>query len=1314
VVLSISDVNHTYRVLPLHFNVCTAYVNTCRGAVRCCTSDVSQVKINEMKMQAYFEVKNSRDFTGKVVLVTGSSSGIGEGIVKLFAILGANVVVTGRNETEIQRVAKEVLELSPNKLKPLQVSADLTKTDDIKKLIDETIKTFGKLDVLVNNSGIVPNLDIHDKNVMEEWDKVMNIDLRAVVEVIHSAVPHLEASKGVIINISSGAAGLNMLTRVLALQLAPKGVRVNTVSPGVTKVPAMPAGREQVYEPYIPLRSVDVIQSRNFTDKVVLITGSSSGIGEGIAKLFAVLGAKVVVTGRKEADVHKVALELEKLSPYKIKPLEVAADLTKSEDINRLVEQTIKTFGKLDVLVNNAGAGKATLIGDPDLLKSWDFTFGIDLRAVVELTHAAVPYLEKTNGTIIDTSSIAATYPGSSAYNCAKAGLNMLAEVLALELGPKGIRVNTISPGFTEVDTHSLPPDVQKLIVKQTPLRRVGQPLDMAKAVAFLASTDAHSGIGEGIAKLFAVLGAKVVVTGRKEADVHKVALELEKLSPYKIKPLEVVADLTKSEDITRLVDQTIKTFGKLDVLVNNAGGGASTYIWDSGLLAAWDQIFNINLRGVVELIHTTVPHLEKTNGTIIDTSSIAGIAPFSDMVAYSSAKAALTMLAKVLALELGPKGIRVNTLSAKAALNMLAKVLALELGPKGIRVNTISPGYTEVESHLLPPDFRKIIEKQTPLKHVIQSRNFTDKVVLVTGSSSGIGEGIVKLFAVLGAKVVVTARKVADVHRVALELEKLSPYKIKPLEVAADLTKPEDINRLVEQTIKTFGKLDVLVNNAGIGLATFIKDTGLMATWDQVFNVDLRAVIELTHSAVPYLEKTNGTIIDTSSILDTAPRLSAMAYNCAKAALTMLAKVLALELGPKGIRVNTISPGFTEVESHLFPPDFKKLVEKRTPLKLILVTGSSSGIGAEITKLFSILGARVVVTGRKAPEVEKVAKEVQELSPKQLKPLQVVADLTKTEDLNRLLDETIKTFGKLDVLVNNAGIYFNTTIGDANLLTKWDQIFAIDLRAVVQLIQQSVPHLKKTNGTIIDISAIEGTRPGIVKLFAILGAKVVVTGRNATEIAKVAQEVQLLSPEGLKPLQVVADLGKSDDINKLISQTISTFGKLDVLVNNAGVYPMSPIDDTNFMKTFDQVFNIDLRAIVETIQISVPYMAKTNGTIINISSIAALHPAALDMLTRVLALELGPRGIRVNTINPGTIQVPHMDMSVDLIKKMVKNIINLTPLERLGQPLDVAKGVVFLASSDADFITGANIVVDGGFGFNDHAEASVYHHILT
>ena len=85
--------------------------------------------------------------------------------------------------------------------------------------------------------------------------------------------------------------------------------------------------------------------------------------------------------------------------------------MTKSEDITKLVDQTIKKFGKLDVLVNNAGIGLGTRIGDKKLLEAWDQVFGVDVRAVVEVIHTALPYLEKTNGTIIDTSSVAGTIP---------------------------------------------------------------------------------------------------------------------------------------------------------------------------------------------------------------------------------------------------------------------------------------------------------------------------------------------------------------------------------------------------------------------------------------------------------------------------------------------------------------------------------------------------------------------------------------------------------------------------------------------------------------------------------------------------------------------------------------------------------------------------------------------------------------------------------------------------------------------------------------------------------------------------------------
>ncbi|CAG2180562.1 unnamed protein product, partial [Oppiella nova] len=129
----------------------------------------------------YKQAKNSRDFTGKVVLVTGSSSGIGEGIAKLFSVLGANVVVTGRKEDQVKRVAQEVQELSPKKLKPLAVVADVTKSDDLNNLMNQTIKTFGKLDVLVNNAGMGMFVSVKDKNLMKVFDNVLRINLRAYV-----------------------------------------------------------------------------------------------------------------------------------------------------------------------------------------------------------------------------------------------------------------------------------------------------------------------------------------------------------------------------------------------------------------------------------------------------------------------------------------------------------------------------------------------------------------------------------------------------------------------------------------------------------------------------------------------------------------------------------------------------------------------------------------------------------------------------------------------------------------------------------------------------------------------------------------------------------------------------------------------------------------------------------------------------------------------------------------------------------------------------------------------------------------------------
>ncbi|CAG2107065.1 unnamed protein product [Medioppia subpectinata] len=241
----------------------------------------------------------------------------------------------------------------------------------------------------------------------------------------------------------------------------------------------------------------EVKDSRNFTGKVVLVTGSASGIGEQIVKLYSALGASVVVTGRKAAEISKVAKEVQQLSPKKLKPLEVTADLTKDEDLQHLFNETIKAYKGLDVLVNNAGLFLKADATDKDFLSVLDKSEKIDLRDSLELIRLSVPYLQQSKGSVVNIDSTFTEHPQKHylAYELAKQSLEMATKVLSLELAPQGIRVNTISASF--VQSHPLnetdPYEVAfyKKVVKTTPLGRIGATIDIAKGVVFLSSSDA-------------------------------------------------------------------------------------------------------------------------------------------------------------------------------------------------------------------------------------------------------------------------------------------------------------------------------------------------------------------------------------------------------------------------------------------------------------------------------------------------------------------------------------------------------------------------------------------------------------------------------------------------------------------------------------------------------------------------------------------------------------------------------------------------------------------------------------------------------
>ena len=147
----------------------------------------------------------------------------------------------------------------------------------------------------------------------------------------------------------------------------------------------------------------------NFSGKVALVTGSSSGIGAATAILFAKSGANVVVTGRNATKVSEVAKQCLNVSPKGLKALEVVADVTRDEDLVRLVDTTVQTFSKIDILVNNVGTDESAPIWSTDYMDIFKNTFKINLDSVVFLTHICVKHLEKTKGNIINMSSIRST-----------------------------------------------------------------------------------------------------------------------------------------------------------------------------------------------------------------------------------------------------------------------------------------------------------------------------------------------------------------------------------------------------------------------------------------------------------------------------------------------------------------------------------------------------------------------------------------------------------------------------------------------------------------------------------------------------------------------------------------------------------------------------------------------------------------------------------------------------------------------------------------------------------------------------------------
>ncbi|MBW4661589.1 MAG: glucose 1-dehydrogenase [Drouetiella hepatica Uher 2000/2452] len=232
---------------------------------------------------------------------------------------------------------------------------------------------------------------------------------------------------------------------------------------------------------------------------------------------------------------------------------------------------------------------------------------------------------------------------------------------------------------------------------------------------------------------------------------------------------------------------------------------------------------------------------------------------------------------------------------------------------------------------------------------------------------------------------------------------------------------------------------------------------------------------------------------------------------------------------------------------------------------------------------------------------------------------------------------------------------------------------------------------------------ASKGIGAAIAKHLAAEGASVIVNYASSREGAD--RVVAEITAAGGKAVAVQANVSDQADIIRLFKETVGTYGKLDILVNNAGVYEFLTLAEIT-PEHFHRQYDLNVLGLILTTQEAVKHIGSDGGSIINMSSVVStLSPAgsavynstksAVDGLTRSFAKELAPRHIRVNSINPGLIETEGFQASA--IADHGNAVASTTPLGRIGQPQDIAPGVVFLASDDSSWMTGETLYITGG-----------------
>lgn len=234
------------------------------------------------------------------------------------------------------------------------------------------------------------------------------------------------------------------------------------------------------------------------TGKIAIITGAAGGIGAATARLLAQEGARLCISDMDDVHLAKVAEEIQGTGADIIY---TKTNVANAESVQAMVDATINKFGRIDILINNAGIIRDTMSWKMTD-EQWDLVIDVNLKGTFNCCRAVLPIMRNQNsGKIVNTSSISARgNPGQANYSAAKAGIIALTQTLALEAAKNGININCIAPGFVDTQmTRSMPAGVFQRALEKVPLRRMGQPEEVAKLHLFLVSDDSSFITGQTI-----------------------------------------------------------------------------------------------------------------------------------------------------------------------------------------------------------------------------------------------------------------------------------------------------------------------------------------------------------------------------------------------------------------------------------------------------------------------------------------------------------------------------------------------------------------------------------------------------------------------------------------------------------------------------------------------------------------------------------------------------------------------------------------------------------------------------------------------